>query len=512
MRDLLNKLQSLNESVGLANRKQGETFINDKGDMLTFVGINFYPNEGKFNDASEVEDQIIDIEARHQQPIEFTNQINARMLGFGIVSFKDPDGNMVLFGRYFASINPIFHGNFWPNSGLPNGFRYNKASANKMTAGLMPQDVLPNMENQTPASILEQVVTKFGPTHPLTHLANAVCKGQQLPIYVDTSEYPDLSFEGVRDYFCEILQPIALLNNLTVGNAGEAFTAFFGKAGLKGCTITFGSGKNTGLYDSLIVSPSGKEIKVSTKGKTGASASVGNLVEAIKDLELSGNTELRTQYADIIDIVDVVRKGGHVDGPLNLAEQFGLISGKESDIVRSLKTNNKTPLTKNLQKLYDERAAGADAEKMVPYYNMLAAVAYRVAEYVNENTDFSNAAADILNHSALIQVYTTAKQAEGRFILTQFKSVYPSTLIAGVQFSAAKTYYSSGNKGNFTFKILSNGASAEQETGPSPSAAAVDQDTDAAVADVVNKHVKVTPSRSVSADRERKTSGSRERR
>jgi len=511
MREIINLLT---ESVGLANRKPGESFKNDKGDLMTFVGLNFYPSEGKFDDHRGLKDQIADIEQRTNTSIEFTNNTNAKMLAFGIVTFKDSNNKIVLYGRYFANINSIFTANFWPNSGLPNGFKYNKASATKMASGLLPQDILTNMVEQTPESILDQVVAKFGTTHPLTHLTNGISKGQPLPISIDISSYPDLSFEGFRDYFCEILQPIAVINGLTTGNANDAITTFFGKSGVKGATITFGSGKNVGLYDSLLISPAGRQIKISTKGQLGAQASVGNLIEAIDDLEISGNTILREKYSDIIEIIRTVKTKGYAEGPLALAEQFDLISGKDADIVRKLKTDSKVKLSKTLQPIYDDRASGADKTRLVPYYNMLAGIAYAVADYINENTNFSDAATDILNSSALIQIYTTAKNNGTEFVLNQFRSVYPSKLVAGVQFSPYKNYFSSGNKGNFTFKVLSSGVTPDVEPASSGPAASTVDDTEEKVDQIISGHSSIRPpgtvgrakksSNAVSAPRERK--------
>ena len=493
MRELINLIT---ESVGLANRKPGESFINSKGDLLIFVGLNFYPDSGKFNDHRDLQAQIDDIEKRTGTKIEFTNQTNAKMLAFGVVQFKDPNGGTRLFGRYFASINQIFTANFWPNSGIPDGFKYNRASATKMASGLMPQDILTNMEDQTPESILEQVSVKFGTTHPLTKLTKKIVAGQSLPLAIDVSSDPELSFEGFRDYFCEILQPIAILRGTTEGNAEEAISTFFGKKGTSGVTITFSSGKNAGLFDSLLVAPDGKQIKVSTKGNLGAQASVGNLIDAVNDLEITGNVELRNMYSNVIDIIKIVKSKGYIDGPLTLAEQYGIISGKEADIVRSMKTAKSYELTPTLQELYDKRAAGADLTRLVPFYNMLAAVAYAVADYINENTNFSDAATDILNHSALIQVYTTAseKTATNEYVLQRFRSMYPSKLIAGVQFSPYKNYFSSGNKGNFTFKILANKQDADVE----PTASVVTPSTISAqttqkVNNVVNHHAAIRP-------------------
>ena len=294
-----------------------------------------------------------------------------------------------------------------------------------MSAGLMPQDVLTNMENQTPDEILSQITTKYGESHPLSKLTEFIVGGGKLPTTVDISDYPDLSFSGIRDYFCEILQPIAIINGTTDGNASDAIDTFFGSSGASKSTITFSSGKNTGLYDSLVISPDNKQIKISTKGGVGAQASVSNLIDAINDLEISGNVELKTKYSNIIDIINIVKANGYIDSPLTLAEQYGILTPDESSIVRMMKTSREYSLTPTLQDIYDERASGADKNRLVPFYNMLAGVAYKVADYINENTNFSEAATDILNSSALIQVYTTAveKTESQEIILQKFRSV-----------------------------------------------------------------------------------------
>jgi hypothetical protein len=46
MRDILNLIDTLNESEGLANRKPGTLFANPRGDELIFQGVKFYPEGG----------------------------------------------------------------------------------------------------------------------------------------------------------------------------------------------------------------------------------------------------------------------------------------------------------------------------------------------------------------------------------------------------------------------------------------------------------------------------------
>jgi hypothetical protein len=101
------------------------------------------------------------------------------------------------------------------------------------------------------------------------------------------------------------------------------------------------------------------------------------------------------------------------------------------------------------------------------YYHLIAAVAHKAAIAVNDNTDFSKAAAEILNNGALVQVYTKAKEGKGKWTLDEFTTVYPGESIKGVYFSAGKTYYSTGIKGNFTFKIDKGSGKPKDDEEPS---------------------------------------------
>jgi hypothetical protein len=79
-----------------------------------------------------------------------------------------------------------------------------------------------------------------------------------------------------------------------------------------------------------------------------------------------------------------------------------------------------------------------------------------VANLINTKTNFSDAAADILNHSAFVQMYTEAKNDKkaGTFVITGFNSIWPSKLFTEVAITATKSYSSGkSSKGSFNFDI-----------------------------------------------------------
>jgi hypothetical protein len=266
------------------------------------------------------------------------------------------------------------------------------------------------------------------------------------------------------------LQPMALVMGKRVkGNAKEAEQIFFMESGYSTATISFNPGVSGELYDSLLVNPEGKQIKVSSKAKDGANASVINILKSVKELgETAAGKKLLTKYADTISILEIINDGKHVDGPLNLAVLFKMITPAEKEQVKSLSRLGPEDdiigagiLSPKLEKMYEGRKA-KDPTKIIPIEHMLSAIAYPVADYVNKNTDFGKAASEILNNSALVQMYTNTKVKGDMIILESFNAVYPSNVITGVIMKADKSYYSTGGKGNLVFKILKNGASDEE--------------------------------------------------
>ncbi|MFM6280645.1 MAG: hypothetical protein ACKN9K_20010, partial [Dolichospermum sp.] len=74
--------------------------------------------------------------------------------------------------------------------------------------------------NLTSEQIISQLEQKLGADSQLVEVAKQVAGGAQFPLKFPIPE--GVSFTGFRDYFCEILQPMALQNGQFKGNAGEA--------------------------------------------------------------------------------------------------------------------------------------------------------------------------------------------------------------------------------------------------------------------------------------------------
>ena len=475
MRDLLNILYgaTLTESRGLGARRAGEEFVSTTNpeDKIYVNYVKFYP-EGAMTYPSyeamvaELEQVAKSVPNAH---VDLIGKFKQTDLAFGLAVFDQPGGQSLAFIKPFKSVKPDPTQNQWDNqTGIP-GYRYNSKSAAKTQAGMTPQDILTQQSDLTPLDIVQQISAKFGENNALTQVAKAIAAGQSLPISVPAPV--DMSFTAFRDYFCELLHPIALQTGNYEGNAGEAAEKFLGQGGYSECSINFGTDKTEGLSDSIMIGADGRKIKVSSKGAKGATASAKNLVDAAKELADS-NPGLLAKHKEVIELLQDMVKQGQAGAPLVLGVKYGIIDEDDANDIRNFKKLPKLYtindavefMSPRLGKLAKDRQPN-DPNNVNVYFHCIAAVAHKAAEHVNKSTNFSKAASEILNNGALVQVYTDAAEGNGRWTLKSFRTVWPSSTVTGVEFSAGKTYYSTGIKGNFTFKILQNGAkSVDDET------------------------------------------------
>ncbi len=478
MRDLLDKIQSLFESTGLAGRKQGDTFKNSEGDKISFNRIEFIPVEGGKLDKEQLDQTVSQL-----PDVQWQNKQSVKSGGIILATFDTAEGE-VQYGFFKDAIKPNATDNYVPNQ--VGNYRFAGKAAEKIQSGLTPQDLLSKRDNLTSEEIINQLSEKLGPDNVLVQVAQRVAGGEEFPIKF--SAPTDISFTGFRDYFCEILQPMAMQVGSYTGNAGEAAEIFLGGS-FADTLISFDSAKNAGLSDSILTKEDGKYVKISTKGGKGAQASSKNLMDAVNELNATPNgKKLLETYKDSINLLQKIQELGQYKAPLFLGVNYGIITQDEANKILSLRNekpiNLKDIKNYNLGSNLEKLALGRETdnpENVNLFYHLLASVAHLAAAQVNDKTDFSAAASDILNNGALVQVYTKAKQGEKEWVLESFDTVYPGKSIKGVYLSAGKTYYSTGVKGNYTFRI-DRGTGKPKEDNEEPTSKSVEPNIDLAKA------------------------------
>jgi hypothetical protein len=465
IRNLLDKFDLLTESTGIANRKPGDIFADGENNEIRFQGVQFFPEGGgKYADAAETQQAINQIiQELGAQPIE-TNWFRKQTRSFGIAQFQDAEGRPLFFIRYFdKELSPDPRGNYWDNqTGLGN-YRYKGKAAVKTQSNATPQDILSQPDDLSAADIVQQIEQKF-PGSSLVTVAQHLASGGELPFSFLRPAEMDIS--AFQDYFCELLQPIALQTGQFTGEAQEAGSVFLGEGGYADTVISFSKSKTQGLSDSIMTAPDGRSIKVSSKGGKGAPASVINILDAYDELQRTANgRKLTKKLINTVEILNTIKNTGQAEGPLVLAQQFGIITEKDAEFIRALKKVRPLPLdsfkdvsisgqepSKNLVKLAKERNT-KEPMQVNFFYHLMASVAFKVADYVNNKTDFSKDTAVILNNGAVVQIYTKVSARGQQWTLQKFSSRWPGSIFSPIALDPSKSYYSTGIKQKFTFDV-----------------------------------------------------------
>ena len=472
MRDILETLDQLAESVGLANRQPGTSFKNPAGDELFFQSVEFYPVGGGDYESQEEMQQAVTLLAGkigiEPANIEWMNTSTAQSKAFGLAHFVDAQNQDVYMGRYLQKVSPIKVQNSFPNVGLPGGYRLQTAVAQKEAAGYKPTDVLTKLDDLRPEEVAQQIVAKFGQDSDEAR-AVTIFMAEDFPMSIPQG---DMIYTAFTNYFCELLQPMALVMGKRLGNEADAKKAeseFLSQGGFSTCKISYGATKTGGLTDSVLINSAGQTMGVSSKAEGGAKASAKNLKDKIAEMRKSpeGQTVL-DRHKDTISVIETVTEGS-TPGPLNMGVIAGIITPQEKDQILAIRdvppgqeVLGTGQLSDQLEDMYRGRKA-RDPNAVIPFFHIRAVIANRVADYVNENTNFSEAAAEILNWGAFIQLNTTGSTANDVIKLNPFDVIYPSKAITSVELSADKTFYSTGSKGNFVFKIGLNGGKLPDE-------------------------------------------------
>jgi hypothetical protein len=308
MRDILNLLENLlNETSGLSGREPGERYVKtgstDPNDFITFKALTFFPEVGGYDSLEQTMQAFDAVQKKVKIPITVLAKPQSTMRAFGIVEFETAKGPWYL-AKFARDIAPVRTANkFLQTSDIPGSWTYDTGRAKKETVGHKPNQVLTDFKSQTPASILAQITKKFGKNSAEAKATAIFAQSTNFPIVMPAG---NMQFEAFRDYFTEMLQPIALINNMPIkGNAYEAAKIFL-KGNYTDCVVSFNTKPSGELFDSILVNPKGKQIKLSSKGAKGAVASSVNILKAVQELEAAGMPQFAQEYADVINILKII--------------------------------------------------------------------------------------------------------------------------------------------------------------------------------------------------------------
>jgi hypothetical protein len=451
------------ESKGLFGRIPDDPYVKDDGSKAVFISIIGMPDMlaggGQFPSVEERDEAIAEFEKNVNGEIEWTNKPDAGSLAFGIAELHSADGDKTMYwGRYFRIMKANMM-SAWPNASVPQGWKLATKGAAKMDQGLEPQALIKtNNLFKGPDSVIRAVGQNSKPDNKdmLVKALEDSANGQ-MAVFPGQREIET----AIRDYFGEIMGPVAMMGGAVTGQAEDARQELGGGAEWKDMSIRWPQGMNEPLVDSKFFAPNGTEIGISSKGGVGASASVKNLHDGIVKATDSNKPEdkkLLTEHEYVVDIVTTIQKESSKDGPFALGEKFGLTTPQLRDEVIQYQKNGKKEMTD----VSEEAAKLMQGINFSPTNTVgfntgnaiTSAVAKKVAQHVNSDKRFSQGALALLNNASIIQLYTKTGVKGDDVSVKGYQAVYPPNFQGTIGLDGGKNYYSSRIGGKFAFKFL----------------------------------------------------------
>ena len=490
MRDLINLIESfsvLNEkSRGLLFRAKGDRFFkgkkNDPESVLLFDRVEYYPQQpGSYETYEEMIKAYTDLEKSYAG-MQAVNKPTKANKAFAVIVLTDEKTRApVYFARFFATIKPDMSGT-WSNSDMNAfGYQLEKETSLKASYGLKPSDIFP-----PPARFknIYELLAQF----KQSAAAQPFVPGFEM-LYLNPAQFP--TFEGAEEFFTairddlgEIIGPVALIQGLNCGTGAKAAARdLLDGDDYSGSSVSFPSGKTNGLVDSYIVTPTGVEIGISSKGEKGATASIKNVADGIDFIRTKGTDEqkqLLNKYAKEVELIERIGKDSTLDFPLNYSIENNMLTPEAADVIKKLikvgaKSLDDVDMDENTAVELTNLTGYKGAKTYLPNYNIgyhaLSALAEIVAGKINTDPKFGEACLKFLNSSPIIQLHMKAtKQKDGDVAVVGFESKYPPNFRGTVALDPSKNYSSTaaGGRMNFAYDGVDAGFGDERSTPTDP--------------------------------------------
>lgn len=446
------------EAKGIFGRLPGDPFVNQDGKEFKFVSAIAYPDAktAKFATPQERDQAVAQFEKQANAQIQWTNAPTTGTLAFAVAELDDEDGNRVFWGRYLQQSKFDMMG-AWKNNQIPAGWKLATKGAQKLQAGFDPQNLIKTENVFSDVNQIIQTVVANSPDpvkEVFSHNLQSLAHGQGAIVFPGMAP----QMEAVRDYFGEIMQPVALAGGVITGQAEDARLALADGAPWSKCKVQFPMAMNAALCDSFVIAPNGQEIGISSKGGSGAKASAKNLYDAYKKAEKEGNTDLINTAKFAINVVTIVADETALVGPFKLGMYLGIPGITDelfNEVSLYVKTGKNTfdGVTRNAREILSPYKVKEEVVGFNTGYAIMAAVAKTVAAAVNARPEFSQGALALLNQSSIIQIYTKMAKKGDDAVLTGFTAVYPPNFEGQVLMDGGKNYYSSRIGGKLAFYI-----------------------------------------------------------
>jgi hypothetical protein len=451
----------IQESKGFFGRNAGDKFTHQDGREYSIVQVVAFPDAQtqKFETPEERDAAIKQFQEEHNgAEIEWVNQPRNNMLSFGIAQLDDADGNHVFWGKYMQSVSFDMMG-AWANKQTPPGWALQTKGAKKNAAGYDPQHLIKTENRFQGVDAIINTVVQNADDQVKEVFKEAL---QNLAQGRSDVRFPEMYDQqaAIRDYFGEIMQPVALMGGVIKGQAEDARQELADGAEWRDCEVMWPMSMNAALCDSFMIAPNGAQIGISSKGGQGAAASSKNLHDAVLKARKNGNEIVEEGgVADFAaKLVTIIAENDQYRGPIEVGKFLGIDGIDDTlfeEIQRYIKEGKSdlNDLSPQAQKIAEPFAFKLETKGFNTGYALLSAASKTCAKVINAEDTFSKGAIALLNQSDIIQVYTNMGKSKDDAVLGDFKVIYPPTFSGKVLLEGGKNYYSSRVGGKMAFAI-----------------------------------------------------------
>jgi hypothetical protein len=469
------------EGSGLKSAHPGEVYTDADGTEFKFQSWNWqYPADADvYPDMASLEAAVLDVTGGDKNKIAWINKPLTRSKSFGFAIFASDAGQELWIGKFYdrkSSNNTILDKDVKAVLGLSAGTADKKTSAAvKSEAGLQPLTLGLADNRARNFNGLVKVVSAHEQGPMLTEAMNNAASNTPI---VFKGGAPLSS--ALQDDFCEILAPIAMMNghSVIVGQLDQAVADVFKGGDISGASLQFPAGQNNPLIDSYIIK-NGITLGVSSKGKTGAKASITNIWKAKEEAaqNQTGQTYI-AKYTEAVAVLDICKDDSGLMQPITLGLRYNLLSQAEADALLETLREPRAPQYRLVGNPSNPNAVvkaplPADLAKVPPAlmrlfklggykpgsyvsFLCLAQLAHLVADHINTDSkiDFGEAIRSFLNSSAMVQAKSIVGNTGEDAVVKRINIVYPPNFQEKAKIES-NGYSGTMAKGKFSFSLPS---------------------------------------------------------
>jgi len=230
---------------------------------------------------------------------------------------------------------------------------------------------------------------------------------------------------------------------------------------LVGSQVIFPQDKAEELIDSILVTPNGTRLGVSTKMHKGGGAA-SSLSGVVKQL----NADIERKFPKGSKLIKLLgttpafakdpSKAGQI-GIVQAAKEYGVINDEDIVALTSIDPSTQDVETIKAKNLYNmTKSQGVDPKTLGSpdyrvYFHALAAIANDLIIAVNKDQDFKDAMMAALNNNNYLQMLTDVRK-RGEAITCDYYGKFPA-VFEGSPVLYNKVYFATGQKGRIGFKL-----------------------------------------------------------